>query len=123
MERFQEGLLVEGGLCLDELPIDPLEHRVLAEGEWIMKRLFDGEVCIAPHAVDVGDRVTDSTCDAGVCRRVGYIIEIGIVQLTRKEWYGIMAASTPTYAFGISIACERDLSCFTHAGKVGGIVE
>src|SRR5438477_8243456 len=64
VQRFQEGLLVEIGLRLDERLVDELKHAVGAESEWIMDRLIDRIVCIAARAVDMIDCVAGGTGDA-----------------------------------------------------------
>ena len=50
---LQERLLVERRLGLDELIVDPLQQRVVAERERVVQRLFDRVVGVAARAVDV----------------------------------------------------------------------
>src|SRR5438309_11654941 len=57
VQRFQEGLLVEIGLRLDQRLVDELKHAVRTERERIMDRFVDGIIGVAPRAIDMIDRV------------------------------------------------------------------
>ena len=56
---LEKYLLVKVRLGLDELTIDPLQHRMIAVRKGIVHRFVDGVVGVAANRVDVGDAVTD----------------------------------------------------------------
>src|SRR5262245_22960956 len=95
VERLQESRLVEFGLCLDELVVDPLQGRVIGVSERIMLRLLDGVVGVPCWSVDVRHRMTNDARDSGMCRRVIDVVEVGLVKRPRVERHRVVTAGAP----------------------------
>ena len=57
VEALQEGLLVRLRVESQELVMRPLQEGVLADGEIVQRRVFDGEIGLTHRALDVNDRV------------------------------------------------------------------
>ena len=94
VKRLEEGLLVERGLGLDELSIDPLQERVLAECKRIVQGLLDGVRAIAAVILNVRDAMTHATRDARMRRGVLFVVEVRIVERTTEERHGIVTRRT-----------------------------
>ena len=122
-DRLQERLLVHLGLGLHERIVDPLQERVVAEGERIMLRLFDRVGGVAAGVVDVGDRVAGRAGDARLAGRVVHVVVIRVVELAREERHRVVAAGAPAGGLGRAVASERDLARLANAGQIGLVVE
>ena len=70
VKRLEKSFLVKARLPFYQAVVDPLEKRVCAGSERIMKWLLDGVVGVSPRAVQVRDRVAHSARDAGMRRGV-----------------------------------------------------
>ncbi len=123
VKRLQESRLVKLRLGLDQLVVDPLQHRVLAERERIVQRLFDRVVGVAARAVDVRDRVADGAGDAALRRRVAGRVEVRIVKGTAEERHRVVAAGAPARRLHAAVSLERHVARFPHAGQVRRVVE
>ena len=102
-DRLEERLLVHLGLGFHERVVDPLQERVVAEGERIMLGLFDRVGGVAAGVVDVGDRVAGGAGDAGLAGGVIHVVIVGIVEFTREERHWIVAAGTPAGCLGRAV--------------------
>ena len=122
-DRLQERLLVHLGLGLHQRVVDPLEDRVVAEGEGIMLGLLDRVGGVAAGVVDGGDRVADRAGDAGLARRVVHVVVVRVVELAGEERHGVVAAGAPAGGLGRAVALQRDLARLAHAHQVGLVVE
>ena len=98
--RFEKRLLVHLGLGLHERVVDPLQERVVAEREGVMLWLFDRVGGVASGVVDVGDRVAGRAGDSGLAGGVVHVVIIGIVEFSREERHGIVAAGAPSGCLG-----------------------
>ena len=114
---------MESGLGFDELMIDPFQHRVFAEGEWIVEGFFDRVVRISASGIHVGDRMANGARNSSLRGWVFDIIEMGIIERTAKERHGIMATSTPTSCFDASVAFQRYFAGLSDADEIRRIVE
>ncbi len=123
MERLQERLPMEFRFGDDELVVDPLQQRIVAEGKRVMLGLFNRVVAVAARTVDVGDRVTHGAGDARLRRRVIDIVKLRIVKSSAEERHRVVAPSAPPRGLHIAIPLQRDLSRLTHRSQVEGIVE
>ncbi len=123
VQRFEEGLLVEVGLGLDQLVVDPLQRLVVAVGEGVVQWFFDGVVRVASIAVDVSDGVADGAGDPGMSGRVVDVVVVLLIEGPAEERHGVVAAGAPSRGFDIAVVFERDLSSFADTGEVGGVVE
>ena len=79
VQRLEEGPFVQFGLRLDQLMVDELEERGVAEGERVVLGLLDRVVGVAAGTVDVGDRVAGGAGDAGVRGRL-LDVELRVVE-------------------------------------------
>ena len=70
MQRLEERLLVEVGLRLDELLVDPREHGVVRERERVVDRRVDRVARVPPRVVDRADRMARGAGDPGVRRGI-----------------------------------------------------
>ena len=122
-DRLHELLLVHLRLGLDQRQVDPLEDRVVAEGERIMLRLGDRVGTIAPRVVNRGDHVADRAGDAGLACGVMFVVEIGVVELAGKERHGVVAAGAPARSLRRAVACHCHLPSLPHARQVRLVVE
>ena len=111
---LQESLLMKGWLGLDQLLVYPLQHRVFTECKGIVQWLLNGEVRIAPVGVDIGNCVANSTCDPSLRGWVIHVVKFRIVESPAKKRDRIVAASTPTRCFDVTVSFERNFPCFSH---------
>ena len=128
VQRFEKRGLVELGLGLHQLAVDPAQRRPLAEGEGVVHGLVDGVVRVAPHAVDVNDAVADGAGDAGPCGGVAgqvvvRIVEPRIVEGSAEEGHRVVAAGAEARRPHASVPGHRDAPGLLHAEQVGGAVE
>ena len=122
-DRLQERLLVHLGLGLHQRVVDPLEERVVAEGERVMLGLLDRVGGVAPGVVDVRDRVADRAGDPRLARRVVHVVIVGVVELAREERHRVVAAGAPAGGLGVAVALQRDLAGLADARQVRLVVE
>src|SRR5262249_13870885 len=115
MERFKEGLPVKIRLGFHELIIDPLQDGILTVCERIVQRFLDGVVGIAGRAIDVRNRMTDRTSNAGVGGGMVGLVKVFVVELAREKGNGVMTAGTPARRSYFAVALKRDFSGFIDA--------
>ena len=114
---------MESGLGFDELMIDPFQHRIIAECEWIVERFFDCVVRISASGIHVGDRMANGARNSSLRGRVFNIIEMRIIERTAKERHGIMATSAPTRCFEASVSLQRYFAGLSDADEISRVVE
>ena len=96
MKRLQKSFFVKSRLCLDELAVYPLQHRLWTRSERVMDWLVDCVVGISTGTVNVADAMADSAGYTGVSRRVVYVIEVGIIEPSAKEGHRVVATGAPS---------------------------
>ena len=122
-DGLHERLLVHLGLGLHQREVDPLQDRVVAEGEGVMVGLLDRVGAVAPGVVHRGDRVAGGAGDSRLTRGVVHVVIVGIVEFAREERHRVVTTRAPACSLGRVVALERDLPRLAHAHQVSLVVE
>jgi hypothetical protein len=95
-----ESLLVHFGLGLHEREVDPLQDRIITEGEGVMVGLLDRVSGVAPGVVHRGDGVAGGAGDPRLTRGIVHVVIIGVVELTGEKRDRVVTARAPARSLG-----------------------
>ena len=123
VHRLEERPLVEVGLRLHELRVDPLQHLRLAGRKRIVVRLLERVAAIARQRVHLRDGMADGAGDAGVGRGMIDVVVVRIVKRSRQQCHRIVAAGAPLHRLRVAIARHRDRPRLADARQIGRVVE
>ncbi len=123
VHRFEQGLLVKGGLGLDQLMVDRLQERVVTEGERIAGRVDQGVVPVATRAVDRGDGVTGQAGDAGLGAGVHVGIVVGVVEAAGEQGHQVVAGGAQAGDAYVAVPFQQNLAGILDAEAIGRVVE
>ena len=121
--RLEEGAFVHFRLGFDQGAVDPLQKRIVAEGERVVRRVLDRIVGIAACAAHMGDGLARRAGDARLASGVFLQVKIRVVELAREERHRVVATGTPPSGLHAAVALQADFPRFLHAGQIGRVVE
>ena len=123
VQRLEEALLVELGLGLHELLVDPGQDGIVGEGEGIMLRLVDRVVGVSTGTVDVADHMADRACDAGMRRGIVHHVVVRIVERPAEEGHRVVATGAEAGGIDVTVPLKSHLPGLLDRCEVGRIVE
>ena len=121
--RLEERPLVEVGLRLHELRVDPLQHLRVAGRKRIVVWLLERVAAVARQRVHLGDGMADGARDAGVGRGMIDVVVVRIVERPRQQRHRIVAAGAPLHRLRVAIPRHRDRPRLADARQIGRVVE